>query len=213
MFYRLLHRINIKKIRRYLLFTGALLIVVVIIFETQVSPFEQKCIQKQAKTISNRIINQSVLKVLKKLDYNYDDLAKVNYSNNGEVNAITTNSYNINRIKTKAMLKIQQKLDKQKYYNFDLPIGAFTQLTILNNSGPNVTVNFKLTGSVNCKIKNKFQSAGINQTIHRIYLVVVAKITVLSPSYTSEKVYKTNYEVAQTVIIGNIPSTFANVNK
>ena len=195
------------------MFTGALLIVFVIIFETQVSPFEQKCIQKQAKTISNRIINQSVLKVLKKLDYNYDDLAKVNYSNDGEVNAITTNSYNINRIKTKAMLKIQQKLDKQKYYNFDLPIGAFTQLTILNNSGPNVTVNFKLTGSVNCKIKNKFQSAGINQTIHRIYLVVVAKITVLSPSYTSEKVYKTNYEVAQTVIIGNIPSTFANVNK
>ena len=193
--------------------TGALLIVFVIIFEIQVSPFEQKCIQKQAKTISNRIINQSVLKVLKKLDYNYDDLAKVNYSNDGEVNAITTNSYNINRIKTKAMLKIQQKLDRQKYYNFDLPIGAFTQLTILNNSGPNVTVNFKLTGSVNCKIKNKFQSAGINQTIHRIYLVVVAKITVLSPSYTSEKVYKTNYEVAQTVIIGNIPSTFANVNK
>ena len=213
MFYRLLHRINIKKIRRYLFLTGALLIVFVIIFETQVSPFEQKCIQKQAKTISNRIINQSVLEVLKKLDYNYDDLAKINYSNNRKVNAITTNSYNINRIKTKSMLKIQQKLDRQKYYNFDLPIGAFTQLTILNNSGPNVTVNFKLTGSVNCKIKNKFQSAGINQTIHRIYLVVVAKITVLSPSYTSEKVYKTNYEVAQTVIIGNIPSTFANVNK
>lgn len=201
------------KIRRYLFLTGALLIVFVIIFETQVSPFEQKCIQKQAKTISNRIINQSVLEVLKKLDYNYDDLAKVNYSNNGEVNAITTNSYNINRIKTKSMLKIQQKLDRQKYYNFDLPIGAFTQLTILNNLGPNVTVNFKLTGSANCKIKNKFQSAGINQTIHRIYLVVVAKITVLSPSYTSEKVYKTNYEVAQTVIIGNIPSAFANVNK
>ena len=43
--------------------------------------------------------------------------------------------------------------------------------------------------------------------------MVVAKITVLSPSYTSEKVYKTNYEVAQTVIIGNIPSAFANVNK
>lgn len=213
MFDKLLHRINIKKIRRYILLSGALLIVFVIIFETQVSPFEQKCIQKQAKTISNRIINQSVLKVLKKLDYNYDDLAKINYSKNGEVKAISANSYNINRVKTKSMLEIQRKLDKEKYYNFTLPIGAFTQLTMLNNSGPDVTINFKLTGSVNCKIKNKFESAGINQTIHRIYLVVIAKIIVMSPTYTNEKVYKTNYEVAQTVVIGNIPSTYANIDK
>lgn len=213
MLYRVLHRIKFKKLRRYLLLTGILLIILIIVFETQIMPFEQKCIQKQAKTISNRIINQSVLKVLKKLDYNYYDLAKINYSENGEVKAISTNSYNINRVKTKSMLEIQRKLDKEKYYNFNLPIGAFTQLTMLNNSGPDVIINFKLTGSVNCKIKNKFESAGINQTIHRIYLVVVAKIIVMSPTYTNEKVYKTNYEVAQTVIIGNIPSTYANIDK
>ena len=213
MFYHVIHKINFKKIRRYLLLTGILLIILIIVFETQISPFEEKCIQKQAKTISNRIINQSVLKVLKKLDYNYDDLAKINYAENGDVKAISTNSYNINRVKTKSMLEIQRKLDKEKYYNFTLPIGAFTQLTMLNNSGPDVTINFKLTGSVNCKIKNKFESAGINQTIHRIYLVVIAKIIVMSPTYTNEKVYKTNYEVAQTVIIGNIPTTYANIDK
>jgi sporulation protein YunB len=207
------HNKFLKKLKWYLIITGLLLISLVILFEVQVVPFENKCILKQAKAVSNELINTSVSDVIDEMKLSYNDLAQINYSDNGDVKSITTVSSNINKIKSSVLLKVQKQLDKCDMYSFYLPLGTFTHLTAINNMGPDVEINFKLTGSVKCKIKSTFESAGLNQTIHHIYLVVTANIDVMTPSHTKEKIYKSDYEIAQTVIVGNIPSTYADINK
>lgn len=202
----------LKKLRLYFIFTGILSIVSVVIFEVQVTPFEQKCILKQARSTSDKFISKAVSDTLDNYEFSYDDLAQVNYSD-GLVSSITTNSYNINKIKSDVILKIQNKLDKEEIYCFDLPLGAFTGLTLINNLGPNVEINFRLIGSVNCKIKSEFESSGLNQTIHRIYLVVKTRVNVISTEYSKEQTYKSDFEIAQTIIVGDIPSAYANIDK
>lgn len=199
------------RIRRYLLFTGIMLITLIILFEKQMVPFEQKCVLKQARAVSNDIINKSVRKTLDKLEYSYDDLAKIDRDESGEVKSIISNSININKLKSNVALSIQKQLDKDKMYYFTIPLGVFTHINYLNDEGPDVTLNFKLIGSVKCKLKNKFESAGLNQTVHHIYLVITTNLNVLSTEFTKEMVYKSDYEIAQTVIVGGTPSTYANI--
>ena len=107
--------------------------------------------------------------------------------------------------------KIQNELDKQKLYKFSLPLGAFTDITLLSTLGPQTEISFYLTGSVNCNIKSKFESGGVNQTIHHIYLIVNTDIITISPEYKEQCSFSTDYEIAQTVIVGNIPSTYADI--
>lgn len=202
-----------QRIKRYLIITGLLIICLIVVFESQIEPFEEKCVIKQAKSISNIMINNAIAEATDELKYTYYDLAKVNYSDSGEVKAITTVSENINNLKSSVMLNIQKELDKNEMYYFTLPLGAFTQLNSINNWGPDVEINFRLSGSAKCKIKSKFNSAGLNQTIHHIYIVVITNIIVMTPNFTKEKVYKSDYEIAQTVIVGDIPNAFADIDK
>ncbi len=202
-----------KRLKRYLILTGILLICIFVFWETQIDVFEEKCVLKQAKSISNKMINNAIVVATDELNYTYYDLAKVNYSDSGEVKAITTVSENINNLKSSVLLNIQNELDKNETYYFSVPLGAFTQLNSINNLGPDVEINFRLTGSAKCKIKSKFNSAGLNQTIHHIYIVVTTNIVVMTPKFTKEKIYKSDYEIAQTVIVGDIPNAFADIDK
>ncbi len=203
--------LRFKKLRKVFLFSLTVFILTVVLFEVQAIPFTKKCVNKQAKSISSKIIGSTVNKVIGNLNYTYDDLSVINYSDKGEINSISSNTVKINKIKSNTINKIQDELDKEKTYKFSLPLGSFTDITLLSTLGPDIEINFILTGSVNCKIKNSFESAGVNQTLHHIYLVVNTEIITLSPEYSEKIKFSTDYEIAQTVIVGSIPSTYADI--
>lgn len=186
-------------------------IALTVLFESQAIPFTKKCVRKQAKTISSKIIGKAINIVFDKYKYNYNDLAVINYSNKNQVNFISTNTVNLNKIKSETVIRIQNELDKNNIYKFSLPLGSFTDITMLSTLGPEIEINFILTGSVNCKIENDFESGGVNQTIHHIYLVIETEIITISPEYSERVKYKTDYEIAQTVIVGSVPSTYADI--
>lgn len=200
-----------KRLRRLLVFSVILLVCAVILFEAQAVPFTAKCVKKQSKTISTRIINQCVEKILSDSPPEYNDFADVKYSDSGCVQSISANTKNINKLKAKITLAIQKELDKGKSYSFSLPLGAFTDLTLLSTLGPLVEINFILTGSVNCKLKSAFESGGVNQTVHHIILTVDTEIITISPEYREQTRFSTDFEIAQTVIVGSVPSTFADI--
>ncbi|MBR1730885.1 MAG: hypothetical protein IJ725_00405, partial [Ruminococcus sp.] len=54
-------------------------------------------------------------------------------------------------------------------------------------------------------------SGGVNQTIHHIKLIVTTDIVTISPEYSEQNTFTTDYEIAQTVIVGETPSTFADI--
>lgn len=180
-------------------------------FEKNAVAFSKKYVKKQSKAISGEIVADTVNDVLEKFDVTYDDLAVINYSDNGDVRSISENSIKVNKIKSEVVRRIQKKLDREDIYTFSLPMGSFTNITLINIVGPNLDINFRLTGSVNCKFKSTFESAGVNQTLHKISLEVKTDIISVSTDFSEEYKYKTDYEIAQTVIVGSIPSTYADI--
>lgn len=211
MFFLICKKTKHSRLKQKLLIIISVILLSVILFETRAIPFTAKCVAKQSKAISAKIISESVTQVQKELNFKYSDLADISTSDSGEVRFISANAMNINKLKSEVALRIQNKLDREGMYSFKLPLGAFFDVTTLSTLGPGVEVSFALTGSVNCRLKSSFESAGVNQTIHHILLVVSTDIIALGTEFKEHTEFETEFEIAQTVIVGNIPSTFADI--
>lgn len=203
-------KIKFKKLKCILLSFAVLIIATVIFCEQQLAEFKCEYIRIQAEIISVNSVCEAVNNSLKKFNYKYEDIANVKCSKDGTVQAITTDSVKINELKADIMLSVQQEIAKIYDVEIDIPLGAFTDITVLSNYGPPINVSFNLTGSFSSEIVSTFESAGINQTIHHIRLILTSKIMTTSLDYSGNMTFSTDFEIAQNIIVGVTPQYFGN---
>ena len=68
-----------------------------------------------------------------------------------------------------------------------------------------------MTGSFNSHLESIFENAGTNRTIHHIRLVVEAEIVTASVDYEDTMNLETDFEIAQTVISGSLPTIYGGL--
>ncbi len=61
------------------------------------------------------------------------------------------------------------------------------------------------------EFKTEFLSSGINQTRHRVYLQIKSKMGIIAPFANSGVEVLTEVNVAETVLIGDVPTTYYNL--
>lgn len=66
-------------------------------------------------------------------------------------------------------------------------------------------------GTVETELKSEFKEAGINQTLHRIYLEIKCNVSILTPYETINETIVNQVLLTEGVIIGNIPNTYYNL--
>ena len=86
-----------------------------------------------------------------------------------------------------------------------------TGLKILSGLGPSIPINLQTSGSVETKVRSEFQSTGINQTIHRIYLDITCNVNILTPYNVVEESINNEVILIENVIVGLVPSTYYNL--
>ena len=197
-------------IRAFCLIISILIVIVFAVraFEAKASQFSRDYIVNFAGQITNDALSDAVENTLNDLAFDYNDLAIVQYGNDGKVKYIETNSKNINIFKAAVTKSAQDEVAKIKRSEMKIPLGAFTGLTLLSNAGPDIPLTFCLTGNFNSKIESSFESAGINQTIHHIKLIITSHIVTGSVDHQGEMTFDTDFELAQSVIVGEIPTTY-----
>lgn len=88
----------------------------------------------------------------------------------------------------------------------------FLGTKILSGRGPDVPIKMSTVGNVETDLISKFSQAGINQTLHRIYLNVDCTVMVLTPFNSIEQKITNQVLLAEAVIIGDVPNTYYNLN-
>lgn len=66
-------------------------------------------------------------------------------------------------------------------------------------------------GTVETDLRSEFKEAGINQTLHRIYLEVKCNVNILTPYDTIKETIYNQVLLVEGVIIGNTPDTYYNL--
>lgn len=170
-------------------------------------PFNTICTEK-ARSIATQISNTKATEVMKK--YEYDDLVTIIKDESGNVTMVKANIIPINKIISDVAVEIQTELDKLGGQDVGIKLGTFTGNKFLSGRGPYVKLKITEKGDVLTDYKSEFTQAGINQTLHRIYLEVKCNICILTPFNLIEEQITNQVILAENVIVGTTPSTYYN---
>ena len=81
----------------------------------------------------------------------------------------------------------------------------------LGGRGPNVTARFSPVGAVSASPVSRLTSAGINQCLYTLSLILTADLRVQIAGKTHSLTVKNTVPIAETVIVGNTPQVYTNV--
>jgi sporulation protein YunB len=165
--------------------------------------------EERIRSLSTRVMSDSVAEVLVSDNVTYDEIVKITYDNN-EIKAIETNSVKINIIIRKITEMVQSRLDGLIVEGIDVALGTFTGIPFLFGIGPQVPIQLVPIGTINTKITSNFVSAGINQTLHKIYFDITANIGMVLPALSSNFVTNLDVVLAESVIVGKVPEVYLN---
>ncbi len=144
-------------------------------------------------------------------DLTYQDLCEIDKDEKGNITLMKMNVINVNKVCSKIALQIQQKLSQNDNCTFDIRLGSFTGSKLLSGRGPNIEIKLMTAGDIQTSINSDFTSAGINQTLHKIYIDVDCNISILTPYKDTDEQVSTQVLLAEAVIVGNIPESYYNL--
>lgn len=124
---------------------------------------------------------------------------------------ISANVITINGIISDIAVKIQEEINNEKNNSFNLKLGSLTGTKLLAGRGPDINIRIETIGSVDTELKSEFDSKGINQTVHKMYLEVECSVTILTPYKTIEDKIRNQILLGEAVIIGTTPETYFNM--
>lgn len=123
---------------------------------------------------------------------------------------ISSNVIVINEIISDIAIKIQEELNKVENSKFKISMGSFTGSRVLSGRGPQMEVKMSTIGNLDTDLRSEFSDAGINQTLHKIYLQVECQVIILTPFDTIEEKIANQVLLSEAVIVGTTPSTYYN---
>ncbi len=138
----------------------------------------------------------------------YDDLVTVLRNEAGDIVSFSANPLKINKIARDTASISQSNLKNLSLNGIPIPLGALTGIEALAGLGPSIHFRIIPVSSVSCGFSSVFDSVGINQTKHSIYLNVIADISIVMPSRTKNFAVSTQILVGESVIVGKVPDTF-----
>ena len=183
-------------------------IIMCLIIYNSIDPVFEEAALTEAKAIATRITNEESTRAI--VGYTYEDLFTIEKDSEGNIQMINANILKLNLLTSDIASFIQKSLDKNDYSKIKLSIGSLTGIKMLSGLEPNINVKINSAGEVETDLRSEFVSQGINQTLHKIYLQINSRVTILTPIKTLQEEISNQVLLAEHVIIGQIPSTYYN---
>ena len=89
-----------------------------------------------------------------------------------------------------------------------IPAGSLTGLTLLSGHGFSIPVKLLGVTNIRSRLDSTLTAAGINQTLHRIDLVVEADLVLLLPGGPCAHSISTRLPLTETVLLGQVPDNY-----
>ncbi|KAB3532796.1 sporulation protein YunB [Alkaliphilus pronyensis] len=211
-----------KALRRKKLFKLKVIFILIFIFisstmafvyiDREIMPTVQAIGELKAQEVTTRAVNQAVSLVLEG-GIKYDDLIYVKEDEEGNITLMQANTMSMNKVASDVALTIQEQLNQIKATSDRIPLGNALGSQLLAQYGPKIKLTVTPVGMVDVNFGTEFQQSGINQTRHRIYLIINTNVRVIVPFSTNRIAVTTYVPIAETVIVGKVPNTYIQVPK
>mgnify|MGYP003252989678 FL=1 len=161
-----------------------------------------------SNNIANEVVNSAVDDVFVKEEY--QSLAKIMENSSENIKAIETDTAKINRLKSAIIQSMQKNIDSHKSDTVYVPLGSCSNLYFLAGLGPKVPIRIYPVSIVNADFKESFDSVGINQVKHKLYLDVSMKMSFVGMMFAQSDTVETSVLLNETIIVGDTPTYYGN---
>ena len=167
--------------------------------------------QTQVKNATSDLTNDAIARQIAEGTIAYDRIVYFEKDLDGGITALKTNIGEINRMKTDILNIINDEILALSITDIGIPIGSLFLPELFSGMGPKLPVKVLSISNSDADFRNVFSGAGINQTAHQIMMDVRIGMTVLTPAGTKNVEVVSSVMVAQTVIVGQVPGSYMNV--
>lgn len=200
-------RIRRRRFCRRMLLLAILCAMVFVLAERNFRPLVFSLAEARSAQLATQVLTSAVAQALEG-ETAYEDLMNVRMDANGQVALLSANTMRLNRLADKAGKAAQQMLEAMSSEQVSVPLGAALGLTIFAGSGPRIPVSIVPVGSITTNFATEFEACGINQTRHKVFLTVTARIRIVIPNGAKTTEVTVNMLAAESIIVGAVPEGF-----
>lgn len=164
--------------------------------------------QTQVKNSTSDLTNDAIARQIANGTIAYDRLVFFEKDLNGRITALKTNMSEVNRLKTDILNIINDEILSLDTSDIGIPLGSLFLPELLSGRGPAIPVHILSIRNSDASFVSHFEQAGINQTLHKLTMVVSIDVSVLVLAETTSFTMSSEVVVAETVIVGDVPDTF-----
>lgn len=178
-----------------------------LIVEGRLAPVLHTWAQTRAVALATHAINQAVEDVLGEA-LSSTDIAHLIRGSDGSLLGVQYDMGAVNRVSSRASQQILEALSGMGQETFSIPLGQLTGLHFLAARGPGIPLRMLPVGALIAKPVASFESAGLNQTWHRVLLDIEVTLRVAAPLLAEEIVVATRVPLVEEIFIGAVPNWY-----
>lgn len=182
--------------------------IITVLCDMKLRPIIQTVGGNALKNTLSNVLDGTVNEMVDSLGVKYNDMVTIEKNNDGTISAITLNSTYLNGYKADISDGCSDKLSSFTETTVPVPVGSLLGGSFFNGRGMCFNVRATIYGFAVTDVISKFESAGINQTRHTIYLNVCASAhAYMGLCHLNESVDETIILV-ETIIVGTVPDSY-----
>lgn len=164
-----------------------------------------------AHSIALETVNRAAQQVVGE-GISYDELMEVKMDTDGRVSMLRANTMRMNQIATQTAILAQEELNSIENQMVNVPLGAALGIRFLGGFGPRIAVQIVPVGAVSTQFETEFETAGINQTRHKLFLTLETSVSLIVPADSRKVRVTSTVPIAESIIVGQVPDSFVDVN-
>ncbi len=167
--------------------------------------------QSQMEDVANTAIHTAIENASRNVDCS--NLVSINRGEDGSIDSLTLNADLANKLKSEIALNVLEYMNKSENYTISVPIGNFCGSEFLSGMGPEIKFKIIPCNIAHIDFDSNFKPAGINQVLHTLSVRVDIDIGALLPGFKEISNLSSSAIVSETVIMGDVPETYLNIQK
>jgi len=210
---RRLKSLRLVKISAFgvLALVAGLVLLIFLFIDHNINPAIISFSQAKIQAIAINSLSDAVKKTLGS-NIKYTDFVNVLTDKNGNVAMLQANTMKMNDLAAQVSDMAQETIRSKGDEGIDIPLGTITGSKLLAGMGPKIRIRIISFPAVSTDFDSELVSSGINQTRHKIYLTLRARIRIAIPLNTADIDVESRVPVTETIIVGDVPQTYVNVD-
>ncbi len=196
---------------RWLILLVLLLTAAVIAMEQNLSQTMLDMAFARAYSMAVETINRAVKQAMGQ-GVTYEELIDAQMDAQGRVSMLRANTMRMNELASQTALLAEWELGSAENQVVEIPLGAALGVSFLSGFGPRLEVQILPVGAVHTSFDTEFETAGINQTRHKIFLNLRATVSLIVPTGSQLVEVTSTVPIAESIIVGEVPESFVDVN-